>query len=67
MYDEDLGFDPGAIRWQRDNECFPIVNRGQLWYDGLTSDEYDELQEWYLDWLDAPMTGVIPEMPAWLK
>ena len=55
------------IRSRRKSECYPIINRGGLWYDLLTKAEKDELLQWYQDWLDAPETGIIPEKPSWLK
>lgn len=54
------------IRFERSRVCFPVVNRGQLWYDTLTESEKNEIKEWYQKWLDAPETGVVPEMPKWL-
>lgn len=55
------------IRLQRKFECFPIVNRGRLWYDRLTEEQMSELGEWYQAWLDAPQTGAIPEKLSWLN
>ena len=55
------------LRQQREVECFPIINRGQLWYDTLTSEQRTELQEWYHAWLDVTETKVIPTKPSWLK
>lgn len=54
------------IRERREKECFPIINRGQLWYDRLTEKQKTELSKWYQAWLDAANTGVVPEKPAWL-
>lgn len=42
------------IRRKRNFECFRVVNRGQLWYNSLSQDERDELQEWYNAWLVLP-------------
>lgn len=50
-----------GIRENRMRKCFPIVNRGQFWYDTLTEDQKTEIREWYQKWLDAPETGVEPE------
>ena len=58
--------DKDEIRFERSRVCFPVVNRGQLWYDTLTESEKNEIREWYQKWLDAPETGVVPEMPKWL-
>lgn len=55
------------IRLRREAECFRIINRGGLWYDLLTSQEKDELLHWYLAWLDAGETRLVPDMPKWLK
>ena len=54
------------LRYRRSEECFPIVNRGALWYDKLTEEQKAELSEWYEAWLDAPQTGSAPDRPAWL-
>ena len=54
------------IRKQREKECFPVINRGALWYNKLTETQKQELSAWYEEWLDAPETGVIPTAPAWL-
>ena len=55
------------IRADRENACFPIINRGQLWYNKLTESQKTELDAWYQAWLDAPQTLTEPETPAWLK
>ena len=55
------------IRYRRENECFPIINRGSLWYDTLTDEQKAELSVWYHAWLDAPQTMVIPTKPTWLE
>lgn len=55
------------IRSQRSTECFPIINRGALWYNTLTEDQLKELNTWYLAWLDAPETKNIPEKPIFIK
>ena len=56
-----------VFRKQRETECFPIINRGKLWYDCLTSEQLAELKKWYHDWLDVTETLVIPIKPKWLK
>lgn len=58
---------PNEIRLRRRKECFPIVNRGQVWYNTLTDDQKAELTIWYKLWLDAPKTKIIPTKPSWLK
>lgn len=55
-----------TIRARRAEECFPIVNRGQVWYGLLGEEQKSELSEWYREWLDAPETKTIPERPAWI-
>lgn len=54
------------LRNQREVECFPIINRGKLWYDNLTTKQIAELNEWYNAWLDVTETKVIPNKPNWL-
>ena len=51
----------------RSQVCFPIINRGQLWYDKLTDEQKEELSKWYNDWLNVTITLVMPEAPEWLK
>lgn len=55
------------LRYRRSEECFPIVNRGELWYDKLTEEQKAELSEWYEAWLDAPQTGSAPDPLDWVK
>ena len=55
------------FRAERETECFPIINRGNLWYDRLTIDQKTELEQWYQNWLDITKTQKIPEKPTWLK
>ena len=56
-----------TLRFKREKECFPIINRGQLWYSTLTAEQYRELQTWYQAWLDVTETLVAPEKPGWLE
>lgn len=56
-----------TFRLARAEECFPIINRGKLWYDTLTPIQLGELKAWYHAWLDAPETLVYPKRPAWLN
>ena len=53
-------------RERRALECFPIINRGELWYKRLTDEQKKELDSWYKDWLDITETFQIPEMPEWI-
>ena len=54
------------LRQRRSAECFPVINRGALWYEKLTSDQKTELSEWYDAWLDAPQTLSAPTAPSWI-
>lgn len=56
-----------TLRAKREKECFPIINRGQLWYANLTTQQYNELQIWYKAWLDVTETLIPPTKPIWLK
>lgn len=53
-------------RTRREKECFPIINRGKLWYDTLTNEQTEELNTWYHGWLDGTPTQTIPTKPVWL-
>lgn len=55
------------LREQRQIECFPIINRGELWYNSLTSAQITELSEWYNAWLNVTETKVIPTKLMWIK
>ena len=55
------------LRHIRENECFSIINRGQLWYAMLTEVQVIELRHWYNAWLDVTETMVIPTKPNWLR
>lgn len=54
-------------RKRREEVCYPVINRGQLWYNHLTLAQKAELNDWYEAWLDATETLVIPSEPAWLN
>ena len=54
------------LRERRRNECFPIINRGILWYNKLNNDQYAELNNWYDDWLRVTETLIAPNKPIWL-
>lgn len=54
------------LRTRREWECFSVINRGKLWYDNLTEQQYQELNQWYHAWLDVTITKVIPNKPQWL-
>ena len=55
------------LRQQREIECFPIINRGKLWYDNLSLSQLNELQTWYQAWLDVTETLIMPEAPTWIN
>lgn len=54
------------LREKRERECFPVINRGQLWYETLSDTELSELREWYQAWLDVTDTQEIPSKPSWI-
>lgn len=56
-----------VLRQLREQECFPIINRGKLWYDSLTFEQIAELKTWYSDWLNVTKTNKIPYKPSWLN
>lgn len=55
------------VRYNREQKCFPIINRGKLWYDKLTDEQLKELGEWYEAWLNAPETMIEPADLEWIK
>ena len=55
------------FRLRRETECFSVVNRGQLWYEGVSITQLLELRQWYKAWLNVTETMVVPEKPAWLE
>jgi hypothetical protein len=55
------------LRSQREKICFPVINRGELWYSKLSIDQKEELSVWYQAWLDVTKTMVAPETPTWLS
>lgn len=54
-------------RLRREKECFSVINRGQLWYEGVSLTQLLELRQWYKAWLNVTETMVVPEKPAWLE
>ena len=54
------------LRRQREEECYPVINRGWMWYLSLTLSQWRELRSWYLDWLNVTDTLTPPERPAWI-
>lgn len=55
------------IRKRREEECFPYINRGRLWYNRLSDAQLSELARWYEDWLNATETKITPKAPIWLN
>lgn len=55
------------LRYKRDIECFSIVNRGVLWYNTLTQNQIEELNQWYIAWLNVTETMIEPVKPEWLS
>lgn len=56
-----------SLRKLRNEQCFPVINRGLVWYDTLTNEQIIELTIWYYKWLDVTETFKVPEEPKWLK
>lgn len=54
-------------RTLREKICYPIVNRGKVWYDRLTLSQTGELNDWYEAWLDVTETLTIPKTPSWIN
>ena len=54
------------LRSRRETECFAVINRGQLWYEGISLSQLLELRQWYKAWLNVTTTLVAPEKPKWL-
>lgn len=55
------------LRNRREIECFPIVNRGKLWYNMLSSEQLIELTDWYDAWLNCTETLVAPKPLKWVN
>lgn len=55
------------IRCNREQKCFPIINRGKLWYNKLSNAQLQELDSWYEAWLVAPDTMVEPDDLSWVN
>lgn len=56
-----------ALRIRREQTCFPVINRGELWYKHLSAEQTAELDAWYQAWLDVTETRIIPDMPGWIR
>lgn len=55
------------LRKKREEICFPIVNRGKVWYNLLNEEQLKELETWYNDWLNVTETLKEPILPLWIK
>lgn len=66
-YDPSLEATKEKLRKLRTEKCYSVVNRGRLWYNRLTVEQYAELEIWYQKWLDVTDTLIIPEEPIWLN
>lgn len=62
LYNENLQ----NLRLKREKICFSIVNRGVLWYNTLTENQKNELNNWYKAWLDVTLTLEEPQIPSWI-
>lgn len=54
-------------RHRREIKCYPIINRGKLWYDLLTEARYEQLENWYHSWLDVTETHKEPDDLYWFN
>ena len=54
------------LRQMREEQCYPYVNRGELWYSRLTQEQRAEFNAWYQAWLDVTETLIIPTKTLWL-
>lgn len=54
-------------RKRRAEICFPVINRGKLWYDTLTEAKLEQLENWYYAWLDVTATLTEPSNLYWLN
>ena len=66
-YDCSLENTIKGLRDEREKVCFSVINRGRLWYNRLTTEQYAELEIWYQAWLDVTDTLVRPLQPTWLN
>ena len=59
--DIPVDFIKNRYRGMREHECFPIINRSQMWHNRLSTTQKEELEKWYDDWLNITDTMEIPE------
>lgn len=64
--EENAAKELADLRHQREQLCFSYIDRSALWYNKLTTDQKEELNEWYDAWLNVTETRVVPETPEWL-
>lgn len=67
MIKNDIEQKKTYYRSLRETECFPVINRGKLWYDCLTTEQVSQLSDWYWKWLGITETFEIPEKPTFLN
>lgn len=63
----DENFIKSYYRKIRAKYCFPIINRGRLWYERLSYSQESQLREWYDDWLRITDTYKVPDCPEWIN
>ena len=63
----DIKSEVTRLRIERRNKCFSVINRGLPWYNKLTKEQLEELEEWYQKWLDVTATLQEPKKPNWLN
>ncbi len=64
---EKKQFIDSYYRHRREIKCYPIINRGKLWYDLLTEARHSQLESWYHDWLDVTETHKEPDDLYWFN
>lgn len=64
----DWNISADEIRARREVECFQYINRGSLWETMYVTDvgRLTQLREWYVAWLNAPLSHIIPDKPNWI-
>lgn len=55
------------LRIKRAKKCFPVINRGKLWYDKLSYEQLMELSDWYECWLNCTETLIAPDDLDWVN
>lgn len=66
-YEERKARNAYRLRKKRERVCFPVINRGKLWYDALSETQIQELNQWYAAWLNVTETLFEPALPTWLN